>query len=254
MLLCSALLMNSRAWSQSSALPEDPEKIKQAIFHQDSLFWAAYNACDIDKMAVFFTDDVEFYHDKGGVTTSRAAVIATTRKNLCGNENFRLRREAVEGSVEVFELANYGGLISGKHLFYINETGKKERLDGLARFTQVWQYKDNQWRMSRVLSYDHGPAPYKAQYAEVTVSPALLRRYAGKYVSARAGTMDIQQDGNTMKLVAGDFQVTFYPASDKLFFLKERDLQIEFASENSRISKVIVHEHGNVIEEAKRLD
>jgi hypothetical protein len=55
---------------------------------------------------------------------------------------------------------NYGAILTGEHVFYILEKGKSERLDGLAKFTHVWRFKDNEWKMHRVLSYDHGPAPY----------------------------------------------------------------------------------------------
>ena len=110
----------------------------------------------------FFTNDVEFYHDKGGITNGLENLAMSMKKNLCSNENFRLRREAVAGTVKVFSLQQsnsiYGAIISGSHVFYINEKGKKERLDGLAKFTHVWLLKDNVWKMSRILSYDHGPA------------------------------------------------------------------------------------------------
>jgi len=82
------------------------EQVKQLIFQKDSLFWVAYNNCDVDGMGSVLTDDVEFYHDKGGPSI-----------------------------------------------------GKKEFLDGLARFAQLWIVKDGQWKMSRILSYDHGEAP-----------------------------------------------------------------------------------------------
>jgi len=31
--------------------------------------------------------------------------------------------------------------------------------DGLAKFFHVWLLKDGTWKMARVISYDHGPAP-----------------------------------------------------------------------------------------------
>ena len=110
-------------------------------------------------MGSFFTDDLEFYHDKNGLTSTRAALIEETRKGLCGNPNWRLRREAVMGTIKVFSLNDYGAILSGEHYFYIDENGKPEYRDGLAKFTHVWRVKDNEWKMHRVLSYDHHPAP-----------------------------------------------------------------------------------------------
>jgi hypothetical protein len=134
-----------------------------AVLERDRLFWKAYNACDVKTMGEFFTEDVEFYHDRGGMTLGLANLVGSLRTNLCSNPDWRLRREPVEGTVRVFPLKKdnvvYGAILSGEHLFYILESGKPESLDGRARFTHLWTLKDGTWRMARVFSYDHGPAP-----------------------------------------------------------------------------------------------
>lgn len=133
-----------------------------AVLERDRLFWKAYNACDVKTMGELFTEDVEFYHDKGGPTMGLGSLVGSIKTNLCSNPNWRLRREAVEGTVRVFPLKKdnvvYGAILSGEHLFYILESGKPESLDGRARFTHLWTLKDGTWRMARILSYDHGPA------------------------------------------------------------------------------------------------
>lgn len=143
----------------------DIQKLNATILEKDSLFWVSYNTCDTVGFQTFFTEDVEFYHDKGGVTLGLKNLAGTMKRNLCGSSNFRLRREAVQGTVKVFPLQSsnviYGAIISGDHVFYILEQGKEPRLDGLAKFTHLWLLKDNQWKMTRILSYDHGPAPSK---------------------------------------------------------------------------------------------
>ncbi|MBC7830206.1 MAG: nuclear transport factor 2 family protein [Chitinophagaceae bacterium] len=140
----------------------EQQKLSATILYKDSLFWIGYNNCDMKSFQQFFTTDVEFYHDKGGITIGLEKLAGITQKNLCGTSNFRLRREAVEGSIKVFPLQNsdtiYGAVISGEHLFYVRETGKEERLDGQAKFTHVWLLKDGIWKMARIISYDHGPA------------------------------------------------------------------------------------------------
>ena len=156
------LLVVNQLSAQTNQETKELQNLKDTILHFDSLFWEAYNVCDLEQMATFFTEDLEFYHDKGGLTTTRASLIEVTKKGICSSENWWLRREVVEGSLKVYPLNNYGAILSGEHVFYINEEGKKERLDGLAKFTHVWQYKDNAWKMSRVLSYDHGPATEKS--------------------------------------------------------------------------------------------
>ena len=112
-----------------------------------------------------FTDDVEFYHDKGGPTVGIDNFMAALKSGLCGNPDWRLRREPVQRTVQIFPLESshqlYGAIISGEHVFYIKEIGKPEFLDGRARFLQMWLLKDGVWKMSRIFSYDHGPASSK---------------------------------------------------------------------------------------------
>jgi hypothetical protein len=138
------------------------EKLAKTILQKDSLFWQSYNNCDTTNYNQFFADDVEFYHDKGGITLGVENMALSVKKNLCGNPDFRIRREAVNGTVKVFPLEKsgeiYGAILSGEHVFYIVEKGKPPRLDGKASFTHLWILKDNAWKMTRILSYDHGPA------------------------------------------------------------------------------------------------
>lgn len=140
----------------------EEQNLTATILREDSLFWQSYNSCDVEKFRQFFTDDVEFYHDKGGLTTGLENFVASVQNNLCGNEDFRLRREVVAGSVRVFPLQNggvtYGAILSGEHVFYIYGKNQAEQLDGRANFTHVWVVKDGAWKMSRILSYNHRPA------------------------------------------------------------------------------------------------
>jgi hypothetical protein len=140
----------------------EQDDVSSTIRSLDGQFWQAYNTCDTTAFRRFITDDVEFYHDKGGITLGGEALTTSVKSNLCG-EGSRIRREAVDSTVDVFPLRNqnvvYGAVLSGEHRFYLLERGKPERLDGLARFTHLWLLKDGTWRMARILSYDHGPAP-----------------------------------------------------------------------------------------------
>jgi len=88
-------------------------------------------------------------------------MVSALRQSLCGNPDSRLRREAVDGTVHVFPMKKddvvYGAILSGEHVFYVRQKGKPEFLDGRAKFMDLWTLKDGVWKMSRVLSYDHGP-------------------------------------------------------------------------------------------------
>lgn len=149
-------------FSQVILAQSDDQKLSLTILQKDSLFWITYNTCDTTQFQNFFTDDVEFYHDKGGATLGIETLASTIKKNLCRNNGFRLRREAVTGTLKVFPLKKseviYGAILTGEHVFYVLENRKPERLDGHASFTHLWLLNNGNWKMSRILSYDHGPA------------------------------------------------------------------------------------------------
>jgi hypothetical protein len=242
------LLCSHPAFAQSGK----KETVADIIQHDDSLFWQAYNRCDGEGMRQFLAPDVEFYHDKGGITLGADAVISSMKKNLCSNENFHVRREAVPGTVNVYPLQNgtvtYGAVLSGDHYFYVSEKGKSERADGVAKFFHVWLLKDGAWKMARVISYDHKPVPYVNTRKEVTVSPESLQRCEGRYQGPQIGIITVTAGQNSLVLTIGDKKYSVYPESEHVFFGKDRDLTFEFGA-----STVIVRERGDVAERLNRV-
>ena len=91
------LLLTGLLFSQLVSAQTEQHKLSSTILTKDSLFWKAYNNCDTTQFQNFLTEDVEFYHDKGGLMLCMEDLSASFKKNLCSNENFRLRREAVAG-------------------------------------------------------------------------------------------------------------------------------------------------------------
>lgn len=234
----------------------EQEKVTALIFHKDSLFWNAYNNCDTATFRSFITDDVEFYHDKGGITIGADKLTLSIKNNLCSNKDFHLRREAVPGTVKVFTLQNanviYGAIISGEHYFYITEGNKKEFRDGWAKFTQLWILKDGVWKMSRILSYDHAPAPYSNTRKEIILTPAQVKQFAGQYTGTASGTITIKAEKNKLLLVGKNKTDVLYAESANRFFTKERDLVFEFVKTNSKNFVLKVIEKGNLAEELKQ--
>src|SRR5664279_3690953 len=162
-IFCSALYIIAITVCSATAFAQtEQEKLTATITRLDSAFWKAYNNCDTAQFINYLTDDVEFYHDKGGITIGAKALIESLNKNLCSNVNYHLRREAVAGTVKVYPMQNgneiFGAIISGEHVFYITENGKAEYLDGDANFTQLWLLRNGNWKMSRILSYNHHAA------------------------------------------------------------------------------------------------
>jgi len=64
-------------------------------------------------------------------------------------------------SLEVYPLYNnevlYGAIQEGTHEFYEQYKGEEPRKTSEAKFTHVWILENNQWKLRRVLSYDHQP-------------------------------------------------------------------------------------------------
>jgi hypothetical protein len=224
----------------------------QTVLAQDSLFWRHFNACQVDEMGAFVMDDLEFYHDRNGLMKGRDSFLSTSRRNLCGNENFHIRREPVAGSIKIFPMKEgeklYGAVLYGQHVFYVVEQGKAPRLDGLARFTHLWLKTESGWRMSRILSYDHGPAPYINKRKEVTLTRKILQRHAGRYQAPQSGLCVVDQADGLLLLRIGSNTFKLHPESETVFFSTDRDLTFEFKDD-----KMIVKEFGKIAEEARRV-
>jgi hypothetical protein len=230
------------------------EQLTATILHLDSAFWNAYNNCDTAKFKDFVTDDVEFYHDKGGITLGAMALIESLKKNICGNANQKVRREAVAATVKVFPMANgnelYGALISGEHEFHVSENNKPEYHVGDAGFTQLWIVKNGVWKMSRILSFNHHEAQYKNKRTAIELTPKELNQFSGTYKSSKSNTMTVTRQKNVLLLKGGDNTFTLYPLSQNSFFTKERDLEFHFVKDTAgKPLKMIVKEKGAVSDE-----
>ncbi len=120
------------------------------IGKMDSLLFNAYNTHNLDLLKTFFTEDLEFYHDKDGLITYSQMINGF--KNIIAR-NDGINRQLVKESLQVYPLGNYGAIQIGEHRFCHIENGKNDC--GNFQFVHVWQKKDGQWKISRVISYGH---------------------------------------------------------------------------------------------------
>jgi hypothetical protein len=118
----------------------------------------------------------------------------------------------------------YGAIISGEHLFYITEKGKSEYLDGQALFTDLWLLKNDQWKMARILSYNHHAPDYINKRKEIKLSENKLDQLTGTYKGTQTGAMSVERENDWLILHAGNNTFKLYPESETIFFTKERDL------------------------------
>ena len=133
-------------------IKSQPE-LDKAIATLDAALFDSYNRCDLEKFSSFFADDVEFYHDQGGVTLGKAALTESVKKNICG----KTTRELVPGTLQVHYMKGYGAVEMGVHRFHHPGHEDTEGV-GEASFIHLWQYKDGAWKVTRVISYDHHSA------------------------------------------------------------------------------------------------
>lgn len=227
------------------------------IRHEDAAFWEAYNRCDVGRMSQFFWPDFEFYHDKGGLTVGLGPFTEQLKTGLCGKATFRLRREAIPETVKVYPLRKngvaYGAVLSGEHYFYVNDSGKPEYRDGVAKFFHVWLVKDGTWKMARAVSYDHRDAPYQSARKEIPIAPETMELYAGQYEAPKSGAVTVARADNLLVLVlGGGKKFVLHPESENTFFTTDRDLTFEFVKTGTTVSKIVVREHGAIVEEASR--
>ena len=127
-----------------------PDPLFKTIQSLDTQLFDAYNHCDLDKFGSLLADDLEFYHDKTGLSRGRPALVEGIKNNICG----KVTRELVPGTLEVYPIANYGAVEIGIHRFH--HPGHEEPGSvGEARFIHLWQNKDGAWKVTRVISFDH---------------------------------------------------------------------------------------------------
>lgn len=140
--------------------PKATQELYDEIAAKDHILFAAvFDTCDTATLTTLVTDDLEMYHDKGGLTATSGAQFVNAIEGMYARqktgEDYRARRELVPASMKVYPLSDYGAIQVGEHRFYQLLPGKPEKLVEVALFTHVWKKDATGWKVSRVLSYDH---------------------------------------------------------------------------------------------------
>lgn len=127
--------------------PDDP-LLHKTIVMEDSIFFTAYNNCStqFEKYAAYYSDSIEFFHDQGGLMTSKSLILDGTKKFICD----KVTRELIPGTIEVYPIKNFGAIEFGYHQFRNNqEPGAKPHP---SRFVIIWQQRANDWKIRKVVS------------------------------------------------------------------------------------------------------
>ena len=140
------------AWHSTIAVAHLPDRLQETVAGLDRKLFDAYNNCDLATLGALVTDDLEFYHDKTGLAVGRQPFVDSTKKYICG----KVQRVLVPDSLQVYRLDHYGAVETGVHRF--QHPGHADEGVGEAKFVMIWQFKGGNWKLSRVISYDHAVA------------------------------------------------------------------------------------------------
>lgn len=149
----AALFAQNTARTKVPALEDikNQEDLDKAITALDTELFDAYNHCDLKTFDSLLAEDVEFYHDQGGVTLGRQKLTESIKNNICTGDT---QRVLVPGTLKIYYMKGYGAIEMGVHRFLHPKT-EATNGTGEASFVSLWQYKDGAWKLTRALSYDH---------------------------------------------------------------------------------------------------
>ena len=137
-----------------SAAPVPPpltkEELYQTVARLDTEMFAAFNAHDVNKLMAYFADNVEFFHDKGGLSNFAQTKAGFARLFAQSPD---ITRTLVAGTLEVYPVKEYGAMHIATQRFCHVENGHNDC--GNSKFVMIWQQQAGTWRITRVVSYDH---------------------------------------------------------------------------------------------------
>lgn len=100
----------------------------------------------MEVMESLIAEQLEFYHDRGGLSTSKKDMMTALKNNICN----KVTRHLKPGSIEVYPIPNYGAVEMGWHAFF-NKEEPNEPMH-YSKFVQLWKNDNGKWQMTRVIS------------------------------------------------------------------------------------------------------
>jgi hypothetical protein len=145
--ICTSVFAQSQ---NERKVASTPSVLYSKIAHLDSALFAAYNSKNLDLMKTYFTQDLEWYQDNGGLIGFEKVF---SNFQSIFNREYDLKRNLLNESLEVHPIEGYGAIEIGKHQFKHIENGKLEI--GTFKFLMIWKNDKGSWKIARVISYDH---------------------------------------------------------------------------------------------------
>jgi Domain of unknown function (DUF4440) len=123
-----------------------PKTLYDSIAMMDAMWEDAYNHCKLDVMEEVISEDLEFYHDLGGLMTSKKKLNEALKTNICG----KVTRSLKSGSLEVYPIKGYGAVEMGLHAFHNSQEPAAQ--PHYSKFVHIWKRENGKWRITRVIS------------------------------------------------------------------------------------------------------
>lgn len=233
-------------------LSQQSGELYNEIARMDSLYFSAQNECNLEKYASYLSEDFEFFHDKGGFTASKDDEMKGMAI-FCGKEQRTrqpLRRELIDESLKVYPMDNYGALELCNHVFYLQLNDGTEKVVSSGQMTALWKRINNEWKLTRIISYNHQPL------AEVELSDESLSLYLGDYILPDR-IVNIKKEGKLLRVTDVNdgnpgWTKELFPESENMFYLNYENVQFEFISKGSKVVALKIYANGELIEEAQR--
>lgn len=121
-------------------------KLYQEIIKMDSIYFTAYNNCNMLTQAKIYAENIEFFHDKGGLLTDKAELLKSIEENICN----KVTRTLINGSVEVYPINNYGAIQIGYHKFHNKLEPSAKSIP--SKFIVTWKKENETWLITKVIS------------------------------------------------------------------------------------------------------
>ena len=129
---------------------QEKSELYNTILHMDSVLFDAFNNHELEILQGVFAPNAEFYHDRDGLSDYQTTMNNFKRVFAATPD---LHRELVTGTLEVYPLPGYGALETGEHRFTLTQNGQK--VTAVYKFTNIWQYKNDRWQVTRTISVGH---------------------------------------------------------------------------------------------------
>ncbi|PHR56286.1 MAG: DUF4440 domain-containing protein [Robiginitomaculum sp.] len=146
----------------TTAVEASSDLYKTIMAKDHALFKVAFYDCDETGYNKLLSESFEFYHDKGGATLNKAEFIKSSRERRCEKE-VGLKRKLITESMKIYPLYKnnelYGAVQTADHDFYIRDQDGASKLVETATFTHLWLMQEQEWKISRALSFNHISIP-----------------------------------------------------------------------------------------------